>query len=181
MQDLNLLFQNKNGIIVFSIFTFILGLFLGNYTKVDVFSNTTFKLFLFLFILYISQISISLAIILSLLLLIMYQLKLKFSLTENYENVNQSQYLENPLKFSKDLEKMNDEEIFFLTPKEMRNKMIEEGKDLLNIVQEMRNQEHIDDREKRIIFELENKGQNLIRSGIGNSENNEYSGVELKI
>ena len=177
---MNLLFESKQGIIVFSIFTLLVGLFIGGITKLIIIEDLRFKFLLFLFIMYSSSISLNIAIIISLLLLIVYQTILKVSMSENFKVINEFEYLENPLMKSSELEQMNDKDFILITPKEMSNKMIKEGKEIMYLIQEMRENGFIDEREQNIIYELENKANNLIQSGINSLDNNLYSGITLK-
>jgi predicted membrane protein len=180
MYDMNLLFESKKGIVVLSIFTFLVGLFIGGFTRLKIFEDLRFKFLLFFFIMYSSSVSLNIAIILSLLLLVAYQTILKVSMSENFGVINESEYLENPLMKSSELEPMNDKNFILITPKEMSNKMIKEGKEIMNLIQEMRENGFVDEREQNIIYELENKANNLIQSGMNTLDNNQYSGITLK-
>ena len=44
----------------------------------------------------------------------------------------------------------------------------------------MRENGFVDEREQNIIYELENKANNLIQSGMNTLDNNQYSGITLK-
>ena len=177
---MNLLFENKKGIIVLSVFTFLVGLFIGGFTRLKIFEDLRFKFLLFFFIMYSSSVSINIAIIISLLLLVAYQTILKASMSESFGVINESEYLENPLMKSSELEPMNDKNFILITPKEMSNKMIKEGNEIMNLIQEMRENGFVDEREQNIIYELENKANNLIQSGMNTLDNNQYSGITLK-
>jgi hypothetical protein len=160
---------------IYYLLFFILGFLVSKFniyeilTNPKVYDSLLFKFILFLIILYTANnVSICLAILISIVLLFIYQRILKNKIKENFEN---NEFLENPLMKSKDLKLFDDSCLKLITSNEISEILIEKGKNLLNISQEMRNKNN-DDREKEIIIEIENKGKNLITTGINMVENN---------
>ena len=154
---------------IYYLLFFVLGFLVGKFNIFEFLSNSKiyesllFKFILFLIIIYTANnVSICLAILIAIVLLFIYQRILKNKIKENFST---DDFLENPLMKSKDLQLFDDNCLKTITPMEISEILIEKGKNLLNMSQEMRNKNN-DDREKEIIIEIENKGKNLIITGM---------------
>ena len=163
MININDLLENKKNVIVLFGFFLLIGIFIGIHSSYTILNNMYFKFIIFIFVLYSAYVSIYMALFLSIVVTLIYQLLIHKSINEHFSEMN---LLKNPLKTSNDLKPYNENIFKLISPHDLGNNLIEEGRDLLNIAQEMRNQDYVDDRELRIIHNISSKGNILINNGM---------------
>ena len=152
---------------------------LSKYTT-DLFTNAYFKFILFILISYIASSNQALGIILAIAVLATLQMitytelvsveKEKFSPADMYQNI----YMTKPLLRESELTDLgNNIDFQFETPKEYAEKMIKQGKILLDDSLELKNdnKKRFDIREQQIAEITERDGNVLVQSGINRLEN----------
>ena len=180
--------KEKDQKIIFIISSFIFGLFLGSYYSYALFNSIYFKILLFSFIIWVTSIDILLSAIIGIIILVAYQLILKASINEGFVpyDTDIEQYLKKPLLKNDELEQLGDNINFTLiTPKMNSEMLVEDGKKLLNISNELDNdlKNRYDTREREIMEETMIIGSRMVKSGINgleSADNGEYYGNFLK-
>jgi hypothetical protein len=157
---------------------------------VDIFSNKYFRFVIFVLITYIASGNPALGVILAIAVLVTLQTIIYTSISNKSEkfspsdyNNNNNNFLTNPLLKQKELTKMgNSVNLKLQTPTELYEKMIKQGRILLDDSMELKNdlKTRFDIREQQIADTTERDGNLLVQSGINrlqSANNGEYNSL----